>query len=241
MIVLNPFAISALTGGAGADSAWPIANLLGDNPNLFFQTATTSTTSTTIVVTTTSDVDSVCLLRCWASTATITVGGSAPAGLTTTAISDAYYSGAKAYWWRFNRCTGPTTFTITLTRVAGEPLLRASVVKLGQTWNFTGVQFPVEESYVDPTPEVPLMDGFIFRGVEIPPYRTFSANVLSTRANIHSLFDLCRVIGGLATFWYIEPAMLDYFFLYGRLAGAPTVSHAYPTLSYASLGLREIM
>lgn len=240
MIICNPLTISALTGGTGANASYPLSNLLNDNPNLFFETEFTSTLSTTIVVSSTSPVDSVCLLRVYAATVTITVGGSAPAGLTTIEIDDQYYTGAKSYWWRFTTLSAPT-ITITLTRVSGGRLLRASCVKVGGTFEFAGVQFPVEESAIDPTPEVPLIDGYIFRGVEVPPYRTFSASVLAERASIISMVDLCRVLGGLATFWHISPDLGDYFFLFGRLAAQPSVTHAYPTLSVAALQLKEIM
>ena len=241
MIILNPYTISSLTGGAGASTYDPLANLLSDNPGLIFQTATTATTTTTIVVTTPDNADSLCLLRCWAATVTLTVGGSAPAGLQTLEIDDAYYTGAKSYWWTFNQLTGPKTFTITLTRAAGDALFRASCVKVGRTLEYTGVQFPLGQGAIDPTVEVGMMDGYVFRGAELVPYRMFDAQILATRATVDDFLDLCRVMGGLPTFWHIEPTWGDYYFLFGRLAGQPSASHPYPTLSTAAFGLREIM
>lgn len=246
MMVLEPTTISSVTLASGQTQHpdYPISNLLLDAPELpFLVTSGGFVTSINIVVD--GPLDSFSLLGVESITAGVTFifsDYSAVPGAVVVEHADAYRPGRRNYWIRFTEQTGSALeFRIIIPFTVGSPgeTIRAGCLKAGTTHEQTGVLYPLEEGLDDPTVQIPLADGSVYRGAQIAPARTFGATVRALRSEVEPFMATLRRIGGKQTMWHMAPDLGDYYFLYGRLAGMPQASHAWPVVSSASLAVRE--
>lgn len=240
MIHLEPIAITSATSTAGGDATYPASNLLLDPAETYARSAEDVTTWKVSVVLT-GPVSSLCVLGVVADSLTLTVGGSAPAGLTEETIDDPIIVGRTSYWWTFTERTGAQTFVLTFTRDLADQVARAGVVRAGKIYNTDGVLYPLDEGVDDPTVVLQMADGSLYHGPQLRTVRTFGVTVRAAKADIATLCDSCRRTGGRTTMWHLAPEWGDRYFVYGRLAAQPQANHAWPTVSTASLAVREVV
>lgn len=241
MMFIRPKPITSITGGAGAHADYPLANVGFDDPERAFMT-TGGVTSTTIVVTMTGPVNAIGLVGVVADSCTLTVGGSAPAGLVSMDFDDAFMAtGRTNYWFTFNQLTGTVVLKLTLTRSSGDPDIRAGVVKAGAQRSISNMQYPLNEGIEDSTVQFTMSDGTIYRGAERQPLRTLSGTVVTERGDIEDFVYDCMLTGGRSTLWHFWVGGDDRYCLYGRLAGQPSAAHSYVSHSSASFAVREVL
>ncbi|MDX9792007.1 MAG: hypothetical protein RBU24_00730 [Kiritimatiellia bacterium] len=245
MRVLEPITISSVDSGPYDSPTQPKSNVLLDAPGVYFASSVPVGNYGYINFETAGgSINSICLLGVSATgvdTIKMLVGPTeseiAPANLTTISIDDAY-TGKRAIWYTFDATT-ETKWVIRIWRASGDPVFVIGCLKAGTTHEQTGVLYPLEEGLDDPTVQIHLADGSVYRGAQIAPARTFGATVRALRSEVEPFMATLRRIGGKPTMWHMAPDLGDYYFLYGRLAGMPQASHAWPVVSSASLAVRE--
>lgn len=245
MNLLQPTAITSLSlVGVSAMSGYPITNALLPSPREPFRAQLNAGVEVaTIRVAVAGTFDSIVLLGVESSVVPVDItddSGGAVAGATVATYVDSYYPARRNYWIRFTALTGHTLrVNVRRVSVAVGEIVRVGVLMAGVTAEYTGVLFPLEESCDDPTVQVPMADGSVYRGLQLQPVRTYAGTMRDAKATVAAFCSACRLFGGSASMWHFAPTLDDRHFVYGRLLQQPQASHAWPQYSSASFAVQE--
>lgn len=250
MIYLEKATITSVTleNAAVPVSGHPVGNLLHESPEVYFSaTLPTGVTTAQLKVTVPGTLDTLVLIGVESSATPVRLTGLtgiAVPGTVVTEYDDPYRVGRRNVWIRFNAQTGTVLqfllYIDRLTAAVGE-VVRAGVLLAGITRTQAGVMFPLQEAVEDPTVQVQMADGTIYRGSQLAPVRSFAGTVRDSRSGIETFCDTGRRIAGDLTAWQLAPELGDRYFVYGRSAVPPSADHAWPQTSTASFAVREMM
>lgn len=248
MNIVKPVSITslALSGGNSAEYNHPLTNVINDHPESYFATTVPSSNSSLIAITMAGTVDCFFLVGVVSSVAAslTSYGSGAPTGYVATSWDDPWHAGRKNYLFTFDPLTvtgGSPSFMITLGRTGGDTSAhRVGVLRGGELVNIVGTRYPLSEDMEDPTTEVIMADGRVYRGAEMAARRIFSGEVIAARATVMASVAAIRSIGGRATLANMAPLLSDDFYAYCR-ATVRQVSHPMFTLSSAQIEVKEIV
>lgn len=254
MIYLEKATITSVTleNTAVPVSGHPVGNLLHESPEVYFSaTLPTGVTNALLEVTidegTVVSIDTLVLVGVESSAAPVRLtdfSGAAVPGALVTEYDDPYYPGRRNVWMQFDAQTGTALrfliYIDRLTAAVGE-VVRAGVLLAGITRTQTGVMFPLQEAAEDPTVQIQMADGTMYRGSQLAPVRSFAGTVRDSRSGIETFCDTGRRIAGDLTAWQLAPELGDRYFVYGRSVVPPNADHAWPQTSTANFAVREMM